>query len=316
MGHDVTPEPRDALIASTLNAAWQAARSLPRVVAFLDEIPILTAQAVAARRQRGGEGHAWFCDEVAGEPVALVEVGVTAEGRGQLGWFGTHPDYRRQGRASECLRRALAWLREREVSEFQTADFVDSRLSDACAFLEAHGFQWRDSDQQNMVMQIDLASYTPRPITLPPGYSFVTLTTALVPAWCAVKDAVFGGKTEPEWFDQTFGRRWDFDPTGWFLLEYRGEMVGISGADIFRDPSDPSRLTGCQIEYVGVLAEHRGKRLGEALVAHCLNYAKALDARPCQLITQPFRVPAVTLYQSLGFRIVRHNRTYSLTLPL
>lgn len=314
MTDDVAGGSRDGLIAAMLNAAWETARSLPRVVAFLDEIPVLTAQAVAARRQSGGDRRAWFMDQVAGEPVSLVEVSVTGEGRGELGWFATRPDCRRQGRAAKCLRQALAWLRERGVSEVQTADFVDSRLSDACAFLEAHGFEWRDGDRQNMVMQIDLAAYTPRPITLPPGYSFVTLTTALVPAWCAVKDAVFGGQTEPEWFERNFGRRWDFDPTGWFLLAHEGEMVGISGADIFRDPADPSRLTGCQIEYVGVLAEHRGKRLGEALVAHCLNYAKRLDARPCQLITQPFRGPAVTLYERLGFRIVRYNRTYSLTL--
>lgn len=307
-------QPGDTQVAALLNAAWDGARHLPRVVAFLDEVPVLTAEWVARRRTGRGDMRAWFLDEVDGEPVSLVEVTVTGEGHGELGWFATHPAHRREGRAARNLRRGLEWLRERGVREVRTGDFVDSRLDDACGFLEANGFEWRDGDQQNMVMQIDLAAYEPRPVVLPPGYAFVTLTTALVAEWCAVKDAVFGGQTETEWFERTFGRRWDFDPAGWFLLEYQGEMVGISGADIFRDPADPSRLTGCQIEYVGVLSEHRGKRLGEALVAHCLNHAKALDARPCQLITQPFRIPAVTLYESLGFRIVRHDRTYSLTL--
>ena len=163
-------------------------------------------------------------------------------------------------------------------------------------------------------MQIALEAYQVRDVQLPADYSFVTLTPELVPDWCAVKDGVFGGETPPEWFERSFANRWDFDPEGWFLLDCAGEKVGISGADIFRDPAAPSRLTGCQIEYVGVLPEHRGKRLGEALVIHCLNHAKRLQAAPCQLITQEFRVPAVTLYQSLGFRRVRENRIYSLSL--
>lgn len=305
---------RDEQLAAMFNAAWDEARHLPRVVPVLDEIPTVTGEDVAARRTGGPDEHAFIVHEVAGVPVSAVEVSVTGSGHGEIGWFGTHPDYRGRGHASRNLQAALRFLRVRGALEVRTAGFVDSRLGGACALLEDVGFQWCDADKQNMVMQADLEVYEERPLALPPGYSFATLTPELIADWCAVKDGVFGGETTPEWFARAFGNRWDFDPTGWFLLDFEGQKVGISAADIFRDPGAPARVTGCQIEYVGVLPTHRGKRLGEALVVHCMNYAKRLRAAPLQLITQPFRVPAVTLYESLGFRIVRHNRTYSLSM--
>lgn len=305
---------KDQQLADLLNAAWQEARDLPRVVAFLNETPVVTREEVAARRAQPVDRHAFFTHEVGGVPVSVVEVAVTADATGEIGWCATHPEYRARGHAGRCLDAGLRFLEARGVKTVRTAAFVDSRLATSCRFLEEHGFEWRDGDKQNMVMQVDLAAYEPRPVELPPGYSIVSMTRELVPAWGEVRDGVFGGNTPPGWFEKAFGDRWDFDPSGWFLLDYEGTKVGISAADTFRDPADTSRLTGTQIEWVGVLPTHRGKRLGEALVIHCMNYAKTLNAAPLQLITQPFRVPAVTLYESLGFRIVRHNRTYTLTL--
>jgi ribosomal protein S18 acetylase RimI-like enzyme len=306
--------PQDAQIADLLNIAWEEARQLPRVVAFLDEVPRVTPEEVARRGALPADQHAFFTHEVGGQPVSLVEVTVSGDSHGEIGWFGTHPAHRRRGYGSRCLQAGLSFLLAHGVREVRTAGIIDSRLPAQCAFLEANAFEHRDADRENMVMQTALEAYQLRDVQLPAGYSFVTLTPELIADWGAVKDGVFGGETPPEWFQETFAHRWDFDPEGWFLLDHEGQKVGISGADIFRDAADHSRITGCQIEYVGVLAEHRGKRLGEALVAHCLNYAKRLDAAPCQLITQEFRVPAVTLYESLGFRRVRQNRIYSLSL--
>jgi len=313
VAHSAQPADLDVQIAAVLNAAWADARALPRVVAFPVEIPEVGPDEVAERR-RLGDGQALVTHDVARQPVAVVEATVVGDGEGRIGWFGTHPDCRRQGYASSCLGTALQFLRQRAVREVQTLEFVDSRLECACAFLESAGFVCRDPHKQNMVMQIDLQHYTPRPVDLPPPYSIVSLRDDLVPGWCEVKDGVFGGSTEPEWFRRAFMRRWDFSSDGWFLLTCEGHAVGIAAADLFRYPNDPDRISGCQIEWVGVLPQHRGRRLGEALVTHCLNYAHAHQAWPCQLITQEFRVPAVRLYEALGFGRVRENRTYSLIL--
>lgn len=297
------------LIAALLGRACSEARALPRVIPQPQELPDFTPERVEARRREG-----WFGDGLAtvyagAELVSLVDVRVEGQ-QASLGWFATQPDHRRKGHAAGCLQHALQYAREQGATQVQTHSFIDSRLTAACAFLEHHGFTVRDPDHQNMVMQIDIDQYSPRPFELPEDYAIRSLRMEHLDHWLKVKDGVFDSTTTPEWFMDTFGSRFDFDPTGWLLLYYRDEPVGIAGADFHRDPARPDVISGCQIEYVGVLDEHRGRRLGEALMLACLDYTKRHDVQPCQLITQRFRTAAVTLYEKLGFRWQRDNRTY------
>lgn len=295
-----------AAVADLLNAACAEARALPRLVAWPAERPLLTADDIIKAREHTPDE---FLLERDGHVVSGVAVNPGRDGTGYLAFFATHPDYRRQGLASECLQRALDFLKSRGAAKVQTSPFVDSRLTAACAFLEHHGFVVHDPDHQNMVMQIDMSSYEPEPIALPEGYRIEALRPEWVPQYLQVKDRVFGGTSPDDWFEKTFSHRWDFEWDGWMTLWQGDEMIGISGADLFRDPAHPECYSGAQIEYVGVVDGHRGLRLGEIIVRACLDYIKARDL-PCQLITQRFRVPAVTLYEKLGFRFQRENRTY------
>ena len=190
---------------------------------------------------------------------------------------------------------------------------MDSRVGSACGFLEANGLTVRDPQGHNIVMQIDMSQYEPVPIVLPPDYRLEVLTPERVPLWLEAKDRVFGGATPCDWFEKTFSHRWDFEWDGWLTLWHDGEIIGLSSADMFRDPAHHDHYCGAQIEYVGVLESHRGRQLGKLIVCACLNHIKERGV-PCQLITQPFRIPAITLYQRLGFRHVRENRTYEMTL--
>lgn len=297
-----------AAIAELLNAASAEAAALPRVVAWPQELPRLSAADVERRREAGWLADGLFTSERDGRLVSLADVRVNDD-KGELGWFATHPEERRHGLATACLKQALGFLRDRGAKMVQTASFVDSRLTSACAFLETRGFTVRDPQRQNIVMQIDMQAYQPVPIVLPEGYRLESLRPEWVPLWVETMNRVFSGTSPTEWFERTFSHRADFEWEGWLTLWRGEEMIGISAADLFRDAGCGGAYCGAQIEYVGVVEGHRGLRLGEMLVCACLNYVKARDL-PCQLITQEFRVPAVTLYERLGFRKVRENRTY------
>lgn len=300
-----------AAIADLLNAACAETRALPRVVAWPTEKPPLAAANIQAAREHTPDEFVIERDGVAASGVA-VKPGV--DGKSLLAWFATRPEYRDQGLASDCLRQALEFLRSHGDKTIETGNFIDSRATSACSFLEAQGFTVRDPQGQNIVMQIDMDQYEPAPIVLPEGFRIEVLRPEWIPQYLAAKDRVFGGTTAEDWFEKVFSHRWDFEWDGWMTLWHGEEMIGMSGADLFRDPAHPECYSGAQIEYVGVEEGFRGLRLGEMTVRSCLNYVKSLDVKPCQLITQPFRVPAVTLYERLGFRHVRENRTYEMAL--
>lgn len=298
--------PTARAIADLLNAAWAEARSLPRVVARPVEIPPLKVSEVEAELP----SLELFHEERNGELLSLVAVRPGESGQGLLRWFVTHPAHRQQGLASACLRRAEDQLRSAGCTLVKTASFVDSRVTSAWTFLERHGFVFREPQQQSIVMQIDMSQYEPRPAVLPEGYAFRTLRLEALEDWLHAKNGVFESTSDVAWFMATFGNRAGFDPAGWRLLYCHDEVAGIAAADFHHDPDNLDTISGCQIEYVGVLDEHRGKKLGEALMVECLNYTKLHRVTPCQLITQPFRTAAVNLYEKLGFRKVRENRIY------
>jgi len=293
-------------LADLLNAAYAEARVLPRLVAWPMELPALTAADISKAREHTPDE---FVIEREGKVASVVAVSPRPDGVGHLVSFATRPECRRRGLASDCLARGLDFLKSHGVERVHTAAFIDSRVTSACAFLEHHGFTVRDPDHQNIVMQIDMTRYEPAPIVLPEGYRIESLRPEWVPQYLAAKDRIFGGTTPPDWFEKTFSHRPDFEWNGWMTLWHGDEMIGIAGADLFRDPQHPERYSGAQIEFVGVVEEERGLRLGELIVRACLDYIKARDL-PCQLITQRFRVPAVTLYEKLGFVFRRENRVY------
>lgn len=307
-------KPSDEQVAALLNAAWEETRKLPRVVPEKMELAPFTPKDVECRRVEGwlNSGCAALAD---GDTLAaLVDIRYTIGEFASLGWFGTHPRYRRQGLAQRCMEKAIAPLLEKNVRLIRTEKFVDSRCESACRFLESCGFVHKDPEKSNIVMQMKLSGYKPKPVRLPEGLHLATLKPSQELQWLRVKDEVFGGTSSPDWFRNQFADRWDFDPSGFMVLMHEAEMIGIAAADVYRDEANRRRITGSQIEYVGVIPEYRGKKLGYTLMIACLNHAHRLKATPCQLITQPFRTPAIRLYESLGFRLVRENRTYEKTL--
>lgn len=214
--------------------------------------------------------------------------------------IATTAAHRRRGLASACIEAGESALRGAGQANVYTDAVVDSRWEAAGRLFESLGYRLEDPARRNITMVAE--DWTPRPVDLPDGYSLHSLQEEDLDEWMRVRNTIFGGDRGPEWFHERFMSRPDYDPAGWKVARHEGRIVGISAAVCVEHDRDPERLRGAQIEWVGVLDKHRGLHLGEELVVACLNYVVERGLLPALLLTQPFRVPAVRLYEKLGFR--------------
>lgn len=249
-----------------------------------------------------GESVAGDASFVAVDGARVVSAAIVSEERGTTGWWrvATDAEYRRRGLASECMRRGEEALSASGMETLPTSEVVDSRWEAASALLGSLGYELVDPDERNITMVVQ--AWEPRPPVVCEGYEIGTLDDEAIPEWMDVRNEIFGGDWEPGRFTEYFGGRPDYDPLGWFVARHEGRIVGMAGGLSICLDRAPEALRGGQIEYVGVLEGHRGTGLGEALMVACMNYLAEREALPALLLTQPFRVPAVRLYEKLGFR--------------
>ncbi len=233
---------------------------------------------------------------------------------GRVAFVATAPSHRRHGHAATLLGRCEEQARRAGRERLRTGPFVDSRYEPACRLFEHCGFQVHALEQSDMTMETDIEQWEPREPALPDGYQLVRFHDGDEQAWCDLKAAVFGGSSTVEWFRQRFRDQPNFDPDGWFFVEHDGRKVGMAGAIVWFEDAAMARPSGALIEWVGLLPEERGKRLGKALVVACLNYLKERAVRPNCLVTQYFRRGAVGLYEKFGYRVVRECRRYEKAL--
>lgn len=78
---------------------------------------------------------------------------------------------------------------------------------------------------------------------------------------------------------------------------YRGPILG----NIKEDKSE------AVLTRVGVLPHKQGHGLGRAVVSKCLDYARECGVKTVYLITSTHQLPAVSLYRSFGFQLVKSN---------
>jgi len=302
----------EADLATFLNEAYADTRALPAVGVEGPDYPEFTLEWLAAREAQGAETLVAY-DE--GRIVCAASWRRAGSGpTGLLDFIATHPDHRRRGCARQMLGEAEAWAIAEELDFLRTGPFVDSRLAPACGLLESCGFLIRDPQHMNTTWIIDLGAWIETEPSLPDGYRLVTFQPGDAAPWCEIHRSVFGGSATPEWFMERFGDQPNFDPAGWFFVERDGRKVGMAGAIVWFADAALTRPNGALVEWVGVLEEERGKRLGEALMLASLNYLKRRAVEPNCIVTQYARVPAVELYKRLGYRFVRECRTYEKVL--
>ncbi len=146
----------------------------------------------------------------------------------------------------------------------------------------------------------------PPPVALPAGCRLVTAAQVpdFAPAWAELLNLSFeDGDWTPEKLDREFMSRPQFDPQGLFFA-----LVGDAPASVALGWLDePGETVRGRIHYVGTSPGERGKGLGRAVVAGVTRYMQARGLRQVCLGTQQYRVPAVRLYLSLGFRPWPHS---------
>ena len=94
-------------------------------------------------------------------------------------------------------------------------------------------------------------------------------------------------------------RKWTDKPNVFLVAKIRDQVVGcIAYKKIAEDTVEMYRAS--------VDEDFRGLKIGEKLVNELLNYAKSEGYQKMYLITGCAQVPAIKLYQKLGFQFVEN----------
>ncbi len=289
-------------VAALIHDAFAEHQARPPLSLLWPPAPWTTVDELA--EMLAGETICGEASHVALAEGRFVAAAIAVRRGDNAGWWriATTGDHRGRGLATRCVEAGESALRASGQALAATEEVVDSRWEASNALFAALGYRLDDPERRNITMMVE--DYVERPIAVPDDYELTTFTDEDIEGWSECRNAVFGSDVGPEWFRGHFQARPDFDPAGWFLVKHEGRIVGMSGALHARHMRDPEHLSGGQIEYVAVRDEHRGRRLGELVVTACLNWLAERGVRRSVLITQPFRVPAIRLYEKLGFRTI------------
>jgi len=98
------------------------------------------------------------------------------------------------------------------------------------------------------------------------------------------------------------------DSSHLFLLFSYSDIAGMLTLSIYKTPTGSKAW----IEDVVIDDSHRGQGLGKKIVQHAIDYAKTSGADILMLTSNPARIAANKLYQTLGFE-QKETNVYKMT---
>ena len=252
-----------------------------------------------------------------GKVTGYAHLDPTDPVEGPSGELVIHPAHRGRGQGRVLLRAVLAEADGHPLRLWAHGDSpAAGRLAEAAGFERVRAL-WR--------MDRPLAE----PVEEPRYPDGVTVRTFVVgqdeQAWVELNRRAFARHPEQgAWTRQDLGLRerepW-FDPEGFFLAERDGRLAGFHWTKIHggrregsgRGPAAPSGPRPApaspghghesmgEVYVVGVDPDQRGTGLGRALTLTGLRYLRSRGLVRVMLYVDEANVPAIRLYESLGF---------------
>jgi len=142
---------------------------------------------------------------------------------------------------------------------------------------------------------------------IPPyGYQIRTYREGDEEAWAEIVNNSLGSGWDAERCRRELTGRPQFRPEGLFFATYEGKPVGTACA--WTQSPDETRMG--YVHMVGVIPEHRGRRLGYALCLSILRFFRENGFQCAELDTDDFRLPAIKTYLNLGFKPDYINKSH------
>jgi len=102
-----------------------------------------------------------------------------------------------------------------------------------------------------------------------------------------------------------------FDPAGFFIAEKDGTMTGFHWTKVHApEPGEPPSPGVGEVYVVGVDPAEQGSGLGRALTLAGLRYLRDLGTAEVMLYADEDNVPAIRMYETLGFARARVDAMY------
>jgi mycothiol synthase len=141
-------------------------------------------------------------------------------------------------------------------------------------------------------------------IKLPPGYHSAALSPGHEIDYIGVMRRSLVAEADMEWFCRTFSNDPEYNPDN-LLLIYE-DTTPIAAAAAWQTLLG-SKKTGL-VHMVGVDRKYQGRGLGRVITLLVLRRLKERGFHSVLAATKDIRIPALTLYLSLGFKPVCRNR--------
>ena len=138
------------------------------------------------------------------------------------------------------------------------------------------------------------ASWNIRPIETGDDAAMASIIRTVMPEFGACGSGFAINDPEVDWMSRAYAQ----PRSAYFVLERGGVVVGGGGMA----PLEGGDADTCELRKMYFLAEARGLGAGSAMMARCLEAARAAGFRRCYLETLAGMDAAMKLYERSGFR--------------